>query len=152
DGLDFVATARALGDAGGRATYVGYSMGGRLCLQLALDRPDVVERLVLISATAGIASEAERAARRAEDEALAAQLARVGVDAFLEQWLRQPMFASLDPEAAGLDDRKRANTVARLTHQLVTLGQGVQEPLWDRLGELEMPVALIAGERDERYA
>ena len=65
DGLDFVATAGALGDLGGRAVYVGYSMGGRLCLQLALDRPDLVERLVLVSASPGIADDAERAARRA---------------------------------------------------------------------------------------
>ncbi|MFI5048134.1 MAG: hypothetical protein ACHQIG_13790, partial [Acidimicrobiia bacterium] len=29
-----------------RTAYVGYSQGGRLCLQLALDRPEVVHALV----------------------------------------------------------------------------------------------------------
>ena len=61
---DLVAGADLLGEAGGRAAYVGYSMGGRLCLHLALRRPDLVERLVLVSATAGLDDEADRAARR----------------------------------------------------------------------------------------
>ena len=63
--------AALLGATGGRATYVGYSMGGRLCLHLAVARPDLVERLVLVSATAGIDDPGERQARRDADEALA---------------------------------------------------------------------------------
>ncbi|MEX2267186.1 MAG: alpha/beta fold hydrolase, partial [Acidimicrobiia bacterium] len=63
DGLDFVATAETLGMRGGTSTWVGYSMGGRLSLRLALDRPDLVERLVLVSASPGIASPGEREAR-----------------------------------------------------------------------------------------
>jgi 2-succinyl-6-hydroxy-2,4-cyclohexadiene-1-carboxylate synthase len=151
DGLDFTATARALGDQGGRATYVGYSMGGRLCLQLALDRPERVERLVLISSSPGIADDAERAARRVHDEALAREAERDGVDAFLERWLAQPLFASLPRDVAGVEDRRAANTVDRLTHQLVVLGQGSQPDNWPRLGELRMPVMLIAGALDAKY-
>jgi len=151
DGLEFTATAHALGDEGGRATYVGYSMGGRLCLQLALDRPELVEHLVLISASPGIADDAERAARRASDEALAREIERDGVDAFLERWLAQPLFASLPRAAAGIEDRRAANTVDRLAHQLVMLGQGSQPDNWPRLGELRMPVLLIAGALDTKY-
>jgi 2-succinyl-6-hydroxy-2,4-cyclohexadiene-1-carboxylate synthase len=154
DGLEFAATATALGEQGGPGVYVGYSMGGRLCLQLALDRPDVVERLVLVSATPGIADEAERAARRAADEDLALGIERDGVDAFLERWLAQPMFASLSPEAAGADARRRSNTVARLTHQLRALGQGTQPSNWSRLEELAargLPTALFVGRRDTKY-
>jgi 2-succinyl-6-hydroxy-2,4-cyclohexadiene-1-carboxylate synthase len=151
DGLDFTATAYALGDEGGRATYVGYSMGGRLCLQLALDRPDLVDDLVLISSSPGIADDAERAARRASDEALARDVERDGVDAFLERWLAQPLFATLPRNAAGVEDRRAANTVDRLRHQLVVLGQGSQPDNWPRLGELRMPVLLIAGALDAKY-
>jgi 2-succinyl-6-hydroxy-2,4-cyclohexadiene-1-carboxylate synthase len=151
DGLDFVATAHALGQAGGPATYVGYSMGGRLCLQLALDRPELVERLVLISASPGIADDAERAARRESDEALAQEIERDGVDPFLERWLAQPLFATLPTELAAIDDRRAANTVEILTHQLRTLGQGAQPDNWPRLGELSMPVLLIAGALDPKY-
>ena len=127
---DLVAGAALLGATGGRATYVGYSMGGRLCLHLAVARPDLVERLVLVSATAGIDDPIERAERRAADEALAASIERDGVDAFLARWVAQPLFAGLaDP---GLDDRRR-NTVAGLASSLRLAGTGTQEPLWDRL-------------------
>ncbi|MDQ2825560.1 MAG: alpha/beta fold hydrolase, partial [Actinomycetota bacterium] len=49
--MGFAETAAAIGDAGGQATYVGYSMGGRLCLRLAADRPDLVQALVLVGAS-----------------------------------------------------------------------------------------------------
>src|SRR4051794_39431630 len=82
----FAETALAIGDACGRARYAGYSMGGRLCLRLALERPDLVEKLVLISATPGLRSEDERAGRIASDEQLAQAVERDGVEAFIEQW------------------------------------------------------------------
>jgi 2-succinyl-6-hydroxy-2,4-cyclohexadiene-1-carboxylate synthase len=147
--LDFVATAHAL-DVG-PAEYVGYSMGGRLCLQLALDRPEVVERLVLVSASPGIADPAARAARRTADETLAREIERDGVAAFLERWVSQPLFATLPRERAGLAERAGFHTVASLTHQLRALGQGTQPSNWDRLGELRMPVLVIVGALDSTY-
>jgi 2-succinyl-6-hydroxy-2,4-cyclohexadiene-1-carboxylate synthase len=150
-GLGFVETAAAIGDAGGHGIYVGYSMGGRLCLRLALDRPAVVRGLVLLSASPGIADDAERAARREADEELALEIERDGVDAFLERWLRRPLFATLPPGAAGLDARRAGNTVATLTHALRMLGAGAQEPLWDRLADLEPPFLPVAGTLDEKY-
>jgi 2-succinyl-6-hydroxy-2,4-cyclohexadiene-1-carboxylate synthase len=151
DGLDFSATAEAMGMRGGTGTWVGYSMGGRLCLQLALDRPDLVERLVLVSASPGIASAPERAQRRAADERLAQEAELVGVDVFLERWLAQRLFETLPPEAAMLDDRRKGNTVHRIAHQLRALGQGAQPSLWPRLGELTMPVLVVSGAYDRKY-
>jgi 2-succinyl-6-hydroxy-2,4-cyclohexadiene-1-carboxylate synthase len=150
-GLGFVETAAAIGDLGGPAIYAGYSMGGRLCLRLALDRPDLVRGLVVISGSPGIADDAERGARRDADERLARDIERDGVDAFLERWLRQPLFASLPADATGLEARRAGNTVAVLTHALRALGQGVQEPLWDRLADLEPPFLPVAGSLDEKY-
>ena len=147
---DVPAAAALLGAAGGRATYVGYSMGGRLCLQLAVDRPELVPRLVLVSATAGIDDAAERVARRQSDGELAASIERDGLDAFLDRWLALPLFATLPRDAADLDDRRR-NTAAGLASSLRLAGTGTQDPLWDRLGELSMPVLLLAGALDAKY-
>ena len=148
--LDFVETAAAIGDAGGTGTYVGYSMGGRLCLRLALDRPDLVQSLVLVGASPGLADEGEREARRASDEALADDIERIGTPAFLDRWLARPLFATLRPEPGDFDAR-RANPPAGLAAALRRLGTGVQEPLWDRLAELEMPVLAVAGQEDGKF-
>ena len=150
-GLGFVETAAAIGEQHGRAVYCGYSMGGRLCLRLALDRPDLARGLVVLSASPGIADNAERASRREADEKLAEEVERDGVDAFLDRWLRQPLFATLPPDAAGFGARSAGNTVASLTHALRALGQGAQEPLWDRLRDLEPPFVPAAGVLDEKY-
>src|SRR3954447_6793097 len=95
--MSFEEAAAAIGEAGGRATYVGYSLGGRLCLRLALDRPDLVQALVLVGGAPGLGGPEERAERRAADEELAGEIERIGTTAFLERWLRQPMFTSFTP-------------------------------------------------------
>ena len=145
----FEETARALGDAGA-GVYVGYSMGARLCLRLALDRPEVVQGLVLVSGTAGITDPAERDERIASDEALARSVERDGVEAFLRRWLAQPMFASVPHDAPGLRDRHLL-PAGYLAGCLRRLGTGRMEPLWDRLRELRMPVALVTGKQDAKY-
>jgi 2-succinyl-6-hydroxy-2,4-cyclohexadiene-1-carboxylate synthase len=150
--LDFAAAAAAaLGESGGPATYVGYSMGGRLCLRLAVDRPDLVHALVLVGASPGVADPAERAERRDADERLAAGIERDGTAAFLRRWLAGPLFATLRPSADDLAARG-LNPPAGLAAALRTLGTGVQQPLWDRLGELAMPVLLVAGQSDVKFA
>lgn len=151
DGADFVTTAAALGDAGGEGMYVGYSMGGRLALRLALDRPELVRRLVLVSASPGIDDDAARAERHAADIARGREIDELGVEAFLDAWLAQPIFATLPRAAAMSDARRDAMSASRLVHQMVALGQGSMEPLWSRLGELAAPVTVVVGRLDVRY-
>jgi 2-succinyl-6-hydroxy-2,4-cyclohexadiene-1-carboxylate synthase len=149
--VGFAEAAGLVGATGGPAAYVGYSLGGRLCLRLALDRPDLVRALILIGGSPGIADAGGRAERRAADERLARRIERDGVAAFLDTWLAGPLFATLPAEAAGLEQRL-ANTAEGLASALRRLGTGAQEPLWDRLGELRPPALLVAGERDPKFA
>jgi 2-succinyl-6-hydroxy-2,4-cyclohexadiene-1-carboxylate synthase len=148
--LAFVDTAAALGETGGAGCYVGYSMGGRLSLRLAVDRPELVRALVLVSASPGLADAAERAERRRSDSRLAADLEAGGTHGFLERWLAQPLFEATTPRHADLAAR-RANPPGGLAYALRQLGTGKQEPLWDRLGELSMPVLLVVGEHDAKF-
>lgn len=148
--LGFVETAAAIGQCGGKAVYVGYSMGGRLCLRLAVDRPELVAGLVLLSASPGIADPEEREARRRSDLRLAIDIKETGTDEFLHHWLAQPMFETVQPKPADIEAR-HANPPEGLVDALRQLGTGVQEPLWDRLGELAMPVLLVVGERDAKF-
>jgi 2-succinyl-6-hydroxy-2,4-cyclohexadiene-1-carboxylate synthase len=130
-----------------RGTYIGYSMGARLALHVALEQPFVVERLVLLGGTAGLESDDERHARRVADEALADAIERDGVAAFLDRWLAQPMFASVPDDRA---DRLR-NSAAGLATSLRLTGTGAQDNLWGRLQELQMPVLVMVGEDDEKF-
>lgn len=147
---DFERTAAAIGAAGGAGVYVGYSMGGRLCLQLALDRPDLVQGLVLVSASPGLANASERAARVEADEMLARTIEQDGTVAFLRTWLAQPMFASVPAGAPGLAERAQLPP-EYLAGCMRILGTGAMTPLWDRLGELRMPVALVSGTEDAKF-
>jgi len=147
---DLVATAHLLAEAAGPATWLGYSMGGRACLHLALEHPEAVEALVVLGATGGIDDEAERAARVAADEALARRLEDEGLEAFLDDWLALPLFGGLTPEAqhrtARLENDPRA-----LATSLRVAGTGAQAPLWDRLHEIAVPVLVVAGADDAKF-
>jgi 2-succinyl-6-hydroxy-2,4-cyclohexadiene-1-carboxylate synthase len=150
--------ADLLAHTGGRATYVGYSLGGRVCLTLALRHPDLIESLVLVGATPGIVAESDRAKRIAADHALADRLdpphapgAGLDLDDFLTEWLAGPLFAHLTSDQADVASR-RVNTPAGLARSLRTLGAGTQVPSHDRLQELSMPVLLVAGANDARFS
>ncbi len=84
------------------------------------------------------------------DERLAASIEPDGVEPFMERWLAGPLFAHLPPECAGVADRL-TNTAAGLASSLRLAGAGTQTPTWHRLGELTMPVLVLAGEHDDKF-
>jgi 2-succinyl-6-hydroxy-2,4-cyclohexadiene-1-carboxylate synthase len=135
-----------------RFTLCGYSMGGRIALHVALAAPERVQALVLVSTTAGIEDAEEREERRAADHLLADQLEAGSFEEFIERWRAQPLFADESPEAGALarEDQRR-NSPEPLAGVLRGVGTGEMEPLWGRLGELQMPVAVLVGERDAKF-
>lgn len=148
--LNFDDAAYAIGSAGGTGIYIGYSMGARLCLRMALDRPSLVRALVLVGGSPGLASASERAARRDADDRLAEEIEQHGTRSFVDRWLGQRMFSTFTPTAEDLATR-RANTPVGLAYALRRLSIGVQEPLWDRLRQLQMPVFIVAGGLDAKH-
>jgi 2-succinyl-6-hydroxy-2,4-cyclohexadiene-1-carboxylate synthase len=148
--LNLESGARAIGEVGGNATYIGYSLGGRFCLTLALAEPQKVSRLVLISTTAGIEDKELRLERIKSDEELARRIEQIGVSQFVDEWLSQPLFAGLNAETNQHAVRIK-NTAIGLSSSLRLCGAGRQQPTWSRLKELTMPVLVIAGAKDEKY-
>ena len=143
--------ARLIADQGGRAVYVGYSMGARFVLHLALANPELVDKLVVIGGTGGIDDPDARAERRHNDELLADRLEREGVERFVDAWLAQPLFAGLS-DAMQFRDARHENTVEGLAESLRQAGTGSQDPLWERLARLEMPVLVVAGVDDAKFS
>ncbi len=135
---------------GRSAWWIGYSLGGRVLLHLALARPELVAGLVLVSTTAGIDDAAERASRVAADEALADEILRDGTERFLDRWTSQPLFATLTLTDDDRAERLR-NTAEGLAASLRSCGTGTQTPLWERLEELTIPTIVITGELDTKF-
>jgi 2-succinyl-6-hydroxy-2,4-cyclohexadiene-1-carboxylate synthase len=134
------------------AVLVGYSLGGRVALQAALNHPDRFRGLVLESSSAGIENEEERRLRLEQDETTAARLCATDMTTFLTEWYQQPLFSSLSPETvAGIIDRKAHNDPTRLAQVVVRLSPGRQPSLWDRVSAWNKPALIIAGELDEKY-
>jgi len=129
---------------------IGYSMGARMALHVALQHPKMVSQLVLISGTPGLKTESERMARRQSDNELADHIEKVGTPAFIDEWLALPIFSGLTKETNQRSDRLH-NSPKGLADSLRFAGTGTQEPLWQNLHQLDMPVHLIVGAFDEKF-
>lgn len=144
--------ASVLDRAPKRFVLAGYSMGGRIALHIARAAPERIERLVLISTTAGIDDRTERARRRKADCRLADEIEKGSIGDFAKRWRSKPMFAEDPPEVDALARadhlRNRPEGVAAA---LRGVGAGEMEPFWERLSEFHMPVTVLAGRRDRKF-
>jgi 2-succinyl-6-hydroxy-2,4-cyclohexadiene-1-carboxylate synthase len=135
---------------------LGYSMGGRVALHLALGAPERLWALILESASPGIKDAAERQARVQSDTALAEAIEREGIESFVNRWEALPLFASQAHLPAAVRETLRCqrlrNDQRGLANSLRGIGAGVQEPLLGRLGEIQVPALLIVGAMDETYS
>jgi len=137
------------------AWWAGYSMGARVALQMAVQRPHRVLGLIVESGTAGLEEAGERARRMADDEALAQRIESEGVAAFVAEWLARPLFAGLEklPPAQREAQRQRRlrNSARGLAHSLRGMGTGAMAPVWAALADLPRPALFIAGELDPKF-
>lgn len=134
---------------------VGYSLGARLALGLALRHPARVSRLTLISGHPGLDSESERAERRVADERWCQLLLTRGSVAFVDAWQALPLWdtqAQVDPASI---ERKRSE---RLSHDPAGLARSLRAtglaemPNYRRdLGQIRVPLTLIAGGLDAKF-
>jgi 2-succinyl-6-hydroxy-2,4-cyclohexadiene-1-carboxylate synthase len=138
-----------------RAHWLGYSMGGRVALHLALAEPGLVASLALVGASPGIPDPVARAARVAEDEALAAFIEQEGLAAFVDRWSGHPLFATqaaLGPEhLARMRAQRLRNRPEALARVLRGMGTGAMGPVVDRLSEIRAPVLIVAGALDDKF-
>jgi len=161
--MDLASTSEAIAliislveeETGRKAALLGYSLGGRVALDLALRHQDLVKCLVLEGSSPGIEDDLERAERRRKDEALAKEIEARGIDWFVDYWENTPLFATqkrlpTDVIQAIRQDRL-SNSSNGLAMSLRASGPGQMTPLWEDLGGLNIPVLLIVGGRDRAF-
>lgn len=134
---------------------LGYSMGGRIALQAAVDHPDALDGLVLIGASPGIADPVDRRARQELDTLRAARVQALGTAAFADEWSRTPLIASQadidEPFRSAMRARRAAASSDGWARSLEATGAGRMRPLHDRLAAVRCPALLIAGETDSKF-
>lgn len=148
--LDHAGAARAVGESAHGCVLVGYSMGGRLALAAAVEASTTIRALVLVSTTAGIEDVGERERRRSADDALATRIESLGTDAFVSEWLAQPLFANSRRDDIEIAAR-RSNSAESLARSLRRCGAAEQSPAWNSLHDICVPTLIVAGQRDDKF-
>lgn len=131
----------------------GYSMGGRLALQLALHRPDLYKGLILESSTFGIEGETEQQARQSLDARRSDAITGNFKD-FLEDWAKMPLFNSANPAPElieKMNEIQQNQNPFWLANSLQGFGTGTMPCVRDRLGEIPIPVQLLVGGKDSKF-
>lgn len=132
---------------------VGYSMGGRLALYLAVFFPQYFFKVVLESASPGLNTQLERDRRIAQDLKLARQLESETLAQFICKWYANPLFESFiqHPNYQQAIARRLRNNPLKLAKSLRYMGLGMQPALWNNLAEVKIPLKLVVGELDAKF-
>jgi 2-succinyl-6-hydroxy-2,4-cyclohexadiene-1-carboxylate synthase len=138
-----------------KVIVLGYSMGGRTGLSFACLYPDLVDKLILESASPGLQSAEERAARQNKDEQLAMMIEKDGVSAFVDFWEEIPLFASQKQlsfeKRKAIRKERLSHTADGLAMSLRAMGTGTQPSWWEFLERLSIPTLLLAGGSDTKF-
>jgi 2-succinyl-6-hydroxy-2,4-cyclohexadiene-1-carboxylate synthase len=137
------------------AHWLGYSMGGRAALALAVRHPERVRSLLAVGASAGLRDPAARAQRIRDDEALADAIEQEGLEKFVDRWMALPLFSSqtrLGAEAlASAREQRLRSRPHGLANSLRGMGAGAQPPLFESLARLAAPACFVAGAEDAKF-
>lgn len=135
------------------AHLVGYSLGGRVGYHLLQRCPERFARATLIGAHPGLDDDEARRARREADARWIRLLREDGLEAFLAEWERLPLWASqarLPAERLAAQRAQReAHAADGLAHALEVLGLAEMPPVAP--DALRLPVRLVVGAEDDKH-
>ncbi len=138
-----------------RSHLIGYSLGGRVCLGLMARHPDLVRSATLIGTHPGLRTDEDRERRSTFDQKWIDILKRDGIEKFVDQWEKIPLFSSQADVSANVLERQRATRLDQnaeaLAASLCTMGLSAMPNYWSELRRLEIPVHLIVGAQDEKF-
>ena len=133
----------------------GYSMGGRVALNFAIENPSFIKALILESTTAGIKEEHLRIERISQDEKLASFIKNNSIEKFIDYWMNIDLFSTqkkLTKKKLEISrNQKLQNNKIGLINCLKGFGTGKMTPLYERLSTFYPETLLINGELDKKF-
>ncbi|XP_058184561.1 protein PHYLLO, chloroplastic isoform X7 [Rhododendron vialii] len=138
----------------GKVTLVGYSMGARTALYMALRCSTKIEGAVMVSGSPGLADGPARKIRRAKDDSKSSSLIAQGLELFLDVWYAGELWNSLrfHPHFKKIvASRLQHNDINTLAKVLSDSSTGRQQPLWEDLRHNKVPLLLVIGEKDDKF-
>jgi 2-succinyl-6-hydroxy-2,4-cyclohexadiene-1-carboxylate synthase len=131
---------------------VGYSLGARAALGVAVRHANIAASLTLIGASPGLVTSAQREQRRAADGKWIDLLRHDGIAAFVDAWQDLPIFDTQTRE------HRAAQRAARLSHDpeglarsLEQMGLAVMPDYRPSIGDIAVPTRLVTGDRDDKF-
>lgn len=138
------------------SVVVGYSMGARLALGIAIEYPERIAGLVFVSGNPGLETTESRKNRWLSDDALAEKIengiSSETLESFLQHWYQQSVFAATPVEIRRTEVSRKLTQPSQNWPELLRTHSVSRQPnYWPRLNELSMPVSVVAGQDDEKY-
>ncbi|KAF6171682.1 hypothetical protein GIB67_007203 [Kingdonia uniflora] len=137
-----------------KVIVVGYSLGARIALHMALRCSDQIEGAVIISGSPGLKDVGVRKNRAAQDDAKAHSLTTNGLQLFIDNWYSGDLWTSLraHPHFERIvSSRAQHNDVSALAKAFSDLSVGRQQSLWEDLKQCNKPLLFIYGEKDKKF-
>lgn len=132
---------------GPQDTLIGYSMGGRIAMEIASLAKFELKKLVIINAHPGLPLRDEIPGRKVWEESVIERLENMSSTDFLEYWNKLPLFDADEP-LVELSMEKQAKSLDLFKQHRLSQ----QKCFLDELQEHRNKVLWIAGERDSKYS
>lgn len=146
----------AAAELGAGVHLVGYSLGARVALGMLVAHPERFARATLIGVNPGMPDGPDKEARRDRDERWARRLEHGGIQAFVDEWERLPLWTTQTELPA---ETLAAQRATRMSHDPVALagamralGLAEMPDYTPALSELDVDVTLVAGAEDEKFS
>ncbi|MBP9116166.1 MAG: hypothetical protein KBF89_07485 [Acidimicrobiia bacterium] len=137
---------------------IGYSQGARLAIGTAIEYPENILGLIIISGNAGIENDHQRKERCEQDIELSNKILKQCDkngnirNEFWDSFDNNKIFDQDNQEVENLLKESRINESHILVEQLMNLSQGVMPNYNERISELKVPIMFCSGIRDEKYS
>ncbi|HAY37734.1 MAG: 2-succinyl-6-hydroxy-2,4-cyclohexadiene-1-carboxylate synthase [Rhodothermales bacterium] len=124
---------------------IGYSLGGRIAMQLAIRYPNLFDRIVLESCHPGLDNQAERVRRKKRDKRWSKRF-RTDWPQVLEDWYEQDVFASVADPSHLIQERLKNDPIA-LEKAMMGFSLSGQDSCWNQTHS----ILYLCGEFDPKY-